>query len=92
MSAMLICPSCKSETSDEYNFCIACNKQTKCLHSDCNKPLVAGKDFCFNCGRALPTAAVSQPQRTRYVQRIRQKGNDYSEYRELDVAESVAIA
>lgn len=82
-----ICPHCSAETPDEYNFCIACDKQVKCLNSMCNKKLIAGKTFCFGCGQPLVTINLPQSQPNMYVRDITQKGKNYEEHVEFSVSD-----
>ncbi|MBV8855813.1 MAG: zinc ribbon domain-containing protein [Acidobacteria bacterium] len=82
----ITCPSCNAETSSEYNFCLNCDGQIKCLNPGCNKLLIAGKTFCFGCGQPLPSKSLDT-QANRYVRKIDQKGRDYHEYTEFSVSD-----
>lgn len=84
---LLMCPHCGVETPDEYNFCISCDKQVKCLNADCNKKLVAGKPFCFGCGQPLVSINLAQSQPNRYVRDVTQKGKNYEEHTEFSVSD-----
>jgi hypothetical protein len=80
----ITCPSCKAETLAEYNFCVNCDRQIKCLNPTCNRVLVAGKTFCFGCGQPL---ALDSSDQNRYVRKIDQKGKEYHEYTEFSVSD-----
>jgi hypothetical protein len=45
------CPYCNSATPDQYNFCINCEMQIKCLQ--CGVLLVANKSRCLGCGKRI---------------------------------------
>jgi hypothetical protein len=82
----ITCPHCKTETSSEYNFCTTCDRQVKCLQLDCNKVLVAGKTFCFGCGKPL-AAIATQAQPNRYIRDVKQRGQNYEEHTEFSVSD-----
>lgn len=88
MSSTVICPYCSEETSSEYNFCIACELQIKCINPNCNKMLIAGKAKCFVCGQAI-AVTTNQPssQLNKYVRDVKQKGTNYEEHIELSVTD-----
>lgn len=85
--ASLTCPYCNSDTPSEYNFCVVCDKQIKCLNSNCNKNLVPGKTFCFSCGQPLAATTLPQPQSNKYVRDIKQRGESYEEHTELNMSD-----
>jgi hypothetical protein len=87
MSLTLTCPSCNSETPNEYNFCIVCNQQVKCLSPDCGKRLVPSKPFCFSCGQAIAKVPASQTQTNRYVRSIKQSGKTFEELTEFSMSD-----
>lgn len=80
----IICPSCNEETSSEHNFCTTCDKQIKCLNSTCNKLLIKGKTFCFNCGQSI-NAITTQNQPNKYIRRL--QDGKYEEYEEFNVSD-----
>lgn len=82
----ITCPSCGTDTPADYNFCIACDKQIKCLNADCNKLLVRGKTFCFHCGQTLAAVESSQAPLNNYVRKVKQRGKDYEEHTEFNVS------
>lgn len=82
----IVCPSCQSETPSEYNFCTSCDKQTRCLNNDCNKPLIAGKTFCFGCGQSI-VALNNTNQPNRFIRKVSQRGDDYDEYTEVTASD-----
>lgn len=83
----IACPHCNADTPDEYNFCIACDKQVKCLNPDCNKKLITGKTFCFSCGQGVAQINLPQSQPNTYIRDVTQKGNNYAERVEFSVSD-----
>lgn len=88
MSSTVICPYCSEETSSEYNFCIACERQIKCIDPQCNKMLIPGKAKCFGCGQAI-AVTTNQPSSplNKYVRDVKQAGKNYEEHIELSVTD-----
>lgn len=62
---MPVCPYCKFEISEEYNFCLNCDSQVKCTH--CAKLLIPGKTRCFVCGNSLVSKELSQTQMNEFT-------------------------
>jgi hypothetical protein len=89
---LLTCSYCQSETPAEYNFCVVCNKQIKCLNRECGKLLIAGKDFCFACGQSLAVITPSQGQTNRFVQTVTQQGKNYSSHVEFHASDHAVLA
>ncbi len=89
MPEVLTCPSCQSETPAEHSFCVICNQQTRCLHSECNKVLVSGKNFCFACGKPVP-AAINNSKQNKFVHDVKQQGKNYDEHTEFTFSDEVA--
>ncbi len=88
MSSTVTCPYCSAGTSSEYNFCIACELQIKCIDPNCNKMLIAGKGKCFGCGQAIAvTTKESSKQLNKYVRDVKQNGKNYEEHIELSVTD-----
>lgn len=83
MSSTLTCPFCSTETSSEYNFCIFCNQQTRCLNPECGKHLVPGKSFCFTCSQPISKTSTLQTQQNKYVRDVEQTGKNYKEHTEF---------
>jgi len=54
------CQYCRAELDDRYNFCLNCNRQTRC--TNCKELLVRDKRICFICGQPLASEAVAQGQ------------------------------
>lgn len=48
---MSLCPYCNTTNPDQYNFCVNCEKQIKCLQ--CGDSLVANKSRCLGCGKPI---------------------------------------
>ncbi len=84
---MLICPSCGCDTNSEYNFCIACNEQTRCLNKNCNKVLLPGKELCFGCGQLIYKKTIATLPSNKYVRSIKQDGKNYEEHIEFSVSD-----
>lgn len=81
MSETITCPTYRQSTPAEYNFCLHCDNQTKCLNPNCGKVLVTGKAFCLVCG--LPVqATATQPSRNKYRRVV--KPGKYGEAEETD--------
>jgi hypothetical protein len=87
MSSILVCPFCNANTPTEYNFCIGCNQQIKCLNSVCNQKLLPGKDFCFQCGQPTSRAAIPQGYSNKYIRTVKQVGKKYEEHTEFSVSD-----
>jgi hypothetical protein len=83
----ITCPVCSADTPAEYNFCVTCDKQIKCLNPDCNKLLVAGKTFCFTCGQPIASVLAQAGHPNRYQHTVKQKGDNYEESTEWNVSD-----
>jgi hypothetical protein len=84
----IACPVCNADTPTEYNFCISCDKQIKCLNTSCNKLLVAGKKFCFTCGQPIGSLSTELSQPNRYFKRVTQRGGDFDEITEWNASDN----
>ncbi len=82
---LLACPHCRFDTPAEYNFCVSCDKQIKCLNRECGKVLVRGKSFCFSCGQSVATANSGPPNK--YIRTVTQQGKNYSEHTEFHASD-----
>ena len=81
------CPYCNNDTDEDYNFCIICVNQVKCLNSECGAKLFVGRDICLKCGQKVARPATSQPQNT-YVRDVTQKGRNFTEHVEFHLSDS----
>lgn len=83
----ITCPHCGTETSSQYNFCVACDKQWRCLNRDCGKLLITGKTFCLGCGQPLTSVMLPQSQPNTYIRNMKQQGRNYEEHVEFSVSD-----
>ncbi len=91
MVEQVVCPSCGLETPSEYNFCVTCNKQVRCLNAGSGKMLIAGKSVCFGCGKPIESAG-QEANLTTLVRRTKRRGENYDDLFELKTTQEVAIA
>ncbi|HEY1032884.1 MAG TPA: zinc ribbon domain-containing protein [Flavipsychrobacter sp.] len=79
------CQHCDKITSNEYNFCIECDKQTICLN--CSNKLLPNKAFCFKCGTPIPNIHTeNSTSSNHYVRVVEKKGEDYKERTEFTLS------
>ena len=81
----LKCQFCELETPSQYNFCVECDMQIKCL--GCGTNTYPGKDYCLNCGQSLIAKASNSPAPNRFVRTVEQDGDKYKEHTELAVTD-----
>ncbi len=89
MADTVTCPTCQQLTSAEYNFCLHCKSQTKCLKSDCGHLLVTGMDICLFCGE--PIKAMTAQSQTNRLRRII-KPTKYGDAEDIDFQFSDHVA
>jgi len=51
---MKTCPYCSAEMDEQFNFCIECERQVKCI--TCGSYLLPGKSRCLICGTSVVSA------------------------------------
>src|SRR5256885_1279944 len=50
------CPYCETAVADDVNFCVACERQVKCLK--CSRLLYRNKSICLYCGTRIARTAT----------------------------------
>lgn len=83
---LLTCQHCGENTPSEYNFCVECEQQIRCLDSSCGKAVYPGKEMCFGCGKSLTIKIANNQAPNHFVRKVKQSGNRYEEHTELSVS------
>lgn len=89
MSETITCPTCQQSTPTEYNFCLHCSSQTKCLNPNCGKVLVTGKAFCLVCSQPVQ-ATATQPSRNKYKRVVKPGKYGAAEETDFDFTDHAA--
>lgn len=74
------CPYCNSISPEQYNFCINCEIQIKCLQ--CGSLLVANKSRCLSCGKRIEEADTGSASINRFT--LEEKSTSKSSYRKIE--------
>jgi hypothetical protein len=78
------CPYCGTETGSEYNFCIQCEMQIRCLNPSCTAVLLPNKSKCLKCGLSIIQATQGIPAPVnRFVRDVNSTTKSYSEHTEI---------
>lgn len=77
---MPVCPYCGTEIAEQYNFCISCESQIKCLH--CAMLLLPNKSRCLRCGTQLESANSNSPLVNRFT--FEERHTTKSSYRKIE--------
>ena len=84
----IICQHCGESTPSEYNFCVGCEKQIRCLDASCGKAVYPGKDVCFGCGSPLVGKINVNSANNHLIRKVKQSKSNYEEYTELSVSDN----
>lgn len=82
------CPYCATELNEKYNFCLACNRQVRCIA--CREMLVPEKAMCFVCGNPLVAQAPAQGAMNEFT--LEERQSPKSAYRRFNGRFSDAAA
>lgn len=85
---MIKCPYCGNDSSEEYNFCVNCEKQIKCTNIECKSLLLADKTRCLNCGKPVFVQETSVNEMNSYIHTIEQTAKTYKERREIHASDN----
>lgn len=84
-SKEVICQFCKELTPNEYNFCVICDSQTKCL--ECGKKTFPGKDYCLSCSKPLMVKKNGSQAPNHYLRTVEQDGDKRKEHTEFSLSD-----
>lgn len=74
----ITCQFCKKLTPLEYNFCVECDNQIKCL--ECGKKTFPGKEYCLACAKPLFVRPATNQAPNQYERSVEQDGDKYKEH------------
>jgi len=81
----LICQFCQSSTPTEFNFCIECDQQIKCI--ECGSKTFNGKDYCLKCSKPLAVKKSNSQAPNHYVRTVEKVGKNYKEHIEFSLSD-----
>lgn len=84
-SEEVVCQFCKELTPSEYNFCVVCDSQTKCL--ECGKKTFPGKDYCLSCSKPLVVKKNGSQAPNHYLRTVEQDGDKRKEHTEFSLSD-----
>jgi hypothetical protein len=70
------CPHCTVSINEDYNFCVSCEQQVKCLK--CGSHLLKGKSKCLNCGIPIDSPQSNAASINRFSLEEEQSDENYS--------------
>ena len=70
------CPYCDTQINEEYNFCLSCERQVKCL--ECGSYLFKDKSKCLKCGSLVKNAQPSSTPMNSFSLEEEQSDSNYS--------------
>lgn len=80
------CPYCSTVVDDQYNFCISCERQIRCIQ--CKSLLLAHKSKCLVCGSPLVTSSDSVSHQNEYSFEEERTNSDYKRQVRLKFTDS----
>jgi hypothetical protein len=80
------CPHCTVSINEDYNFCISCEQQVKCLK--CASHLLKGKSKCLNCGTPIDLPQSNAASINRFSLEEEQSNENYSRKISLSFTDS----
>lgn len=72
------CQFCKKPTPAEFNFCVECDNQIKCLN--CDRKTYPGKSYCLACAQPLVERPAVNQAPNQYERNVKQDGDKYEEH------------
>ena len=72
------CQFCGKPTPADYNFCVECDGQIKCI--ECGKKTYPGKDYCLACSKPLLVRPSTSLAPNQYERSVEQDGDKYKEH------------
>lgn len=80
---MVKCLYCGADSPDDFNFCVNCERQTKCTNAECGTVLLPNKTRCLKCGRPLVADNPATVPMNSYIRDVKQTTKTYHERTEI---------
>ena len=74
----ITCQFCKKTTPADFNFCVECDNQIKCL--SCSRKTYPGKTYCLACSKPLAEKPATNQAPNQYERNVKQDGDKYEEH------------